>query len=255
MLVILPFEEEFYSQHGVDAEFVGHPLVEELEDAPEKDAARISLGLPLSEGPVLALLPGSRKKEVTRHLPIMLEGAKLLRERYPSLEVVVPIASTIPHALIDPMIHAHRGKVRLVDGHAIDVLAASDAVVVASGTASLQAALLTKPIVVVYRVSWLTYQILRRMIKVAHIAMINLIAGRGLVPELIQNSFTARNVYASVVELIDNRSKRDALVKELVDIRERLGRGRGALRVAEVVSGYIGPERQLAASSDPNPTP
>ncbi len=247
MLVILPFEEEFYAQHGVDAEFVGHPLVEELADAPQKDEARISLGLPLSEGPVLALLPGSRRKEVTRHLPIMLESTRLLRERYPSLEVVVPVASTIPRELIDPIVHAHGGKVRLVEGRATDVLAAADAAVVCSGTASLQAALLAKPIVVVYRVSWLTYQILRRMIKVAHIAMINLIAGRALVPELIQNSFTPRNVYDSVVELFDNRDRRDALVRELSEIRDRMGRGKGAARVAEVVSGYIGPERQLTA--------
>ncbi|MEO1481180.1 MAG: lipid-A-disaccharide synthase [Myxococcota bacterium] len=245
MLVILPFEEEFYAKHGVNAEFVGHPLVEELESAPAQEAARIDLGLPLSEGPIVALLPGSRRKEVTRHLPVMLESVRLLRERYPSLEAVLPIASTIPKSLIEPMIGTH--KVRIVDGQAIDVLSAADAAVVASGTASLQAALLAKPIVVVYRVSWLTYQILRRMIRVAHIAMINLIAGRALVPELIQNTFTPRNVYDAVVDLIDNRDKRKELVAELSAIRDRLGRGKGAERVAEVVAGYIGPERQLSA--------
>ncbi len=251
MLVILPFEEEFYASHGVSAEFVGHPLVEELRDAPGKDEARIDLGLPLSEGPILALLPGSRRKEVTRHLPIMMRAIELLRERYPSLEVVVPVASTIPRELIEPLVDSpagsSRGRVRLVDGRATEVLAAADAAVVCSGTASLQAALLAKPIVVVYRVSWLTYQILRRMIRVAHIAMINLIAGRELVPELIQNTFTPRNVYRAVVDLIDDRDKRRELVGELESIRERLGRGRGAERVAEVVASFIGPERQLPA--------
>lgn len=245
MLVILPFEEGFYARHGVAAEFVGHPLVEELRDAPTQEAARVELGLPLSEGPVIALLPGSRRQEIRRHLPVMLAGVEKLRERYPSLEAVVPLASTLSRELVDPLLAGHQVPVRIVDGHAIEVLAAADAAVVCSGTASLQAALLEKPIVVVYRVSWLSYQILRRMVSVAHIAMVNLIAGRELIPELIQNHFTPAQVYRTVVALLDDSERRNTLVAELRSIREQLGRGGGAERVAEVAMSYIGPDRRL----------
>lgn len=242
MLVILPFEAEFYAKHGVEAEFVGHPLIEELQSAPTSDAARKQLALAPTHGPVVALLPGSRRKEVSRHLPIMLESVRLLRERYPKLEAVIPIANTIPKKMVETLIRLHDARnqthanVRLIDSQAIEAMSAADAIVVASGTASLQAALLAKPIVVVYRVSWLTHQILRRMIQVAHIAMVNLIAGRALVPELIQNMFTPQNVYSTVVELLEDREQRKELVHELGEIRKRLAQGKGAKRVAEVVA-------------------
>lgn len=247
MMVILPFEEAFYAAHGVAAEFVGHPLVDELDGTQPRDAARIDLGVSLSEGPVVAMLPGSRAKEVSKHLPVMLRTAELLRERYPTVEVLIPIASTLPRALVDAMLSRSGAKVRVYTGRALVILSSADAAVVASGTASLQAGLLTTPLVVVYRVSWLTYQILRRMVKVAHIAMVNLIAGREVVPELIQGEFNAPNVYQNLVAILDDDERRTKMRRELGEVRDTLGRGRGATRVAEVAASMFDPSHQLPA--------
>ena len=157
MLVILPFEEEFYRRHEVPAEFVGHPLVEELPPPRERQAARTDLGFVGTRGPVIALLPGSRKQEIARHLPLMLAALQLLRQTIPTAQALIPIASTIPRALVEAMVARSGVEVTLLDGHATEVLSAADVAVVCSGTATLQTALLLRPMVVVYRVSALTY--------------------------------------------------------------------------------------------------
>jgi lipid-A-disaccharide synthase len=238
MLVILPFEQAFYEKHGVAAQFVGHPFIEELPEKPSAPAARAALGLP-AQGPLVALLPGSRRKEVVRHLPVMLEGLRLLRERLPETRALLPVASTIPRQLITDAVQRAGVEVEILEGNATQALSAADAAVVCSGTATLQAALLERPIVVVYRVSWLTYQILKRMIKVAHIAMVNLIAGRALVPELIQHAFTAANVARELERLLTDREARAQLTSELSAIRQKLGQGGTSIRVARVVAGYL----------------
>lgn len=248
MLVILPFEQEFYEQHGVPALFVGHPFTEDLPEDPSASEARAALGLPAAEAPVVALLPGSRRKEVTRHLPVMLQAVRLLEQRFPGLVPLIPVASTIPRELIDAEVRRAGVTVRVVDGQATQVLSAADAAVVCSGTATLQTAMLLRPMVVVYKVSWLSYQILKRMVKVAHIAMVNLIAGRPLVPELIQGRFTAENVADEIGKLLADAAARADLRAELAAIRKRLG-GTGASRkVAHVVAGYLPAPAQTAAN-------
>lgn len=239
MLVILPFEKEFYDQHGVPVEFVGHPLVEELPLKPDAEQARQTLGLPPRPQPIIALLPGSRTKEVTRHLPVMLKSVALLRRRYPTLMPVLPIANTISEELVQSLVRAADVEVHLVSERSTEVLSAADAAIVCSGTSTLQTALLERPMVVVYRVSWLSYLILKRLVKVAHIALVNLIANRRLVPELVQDAFTPSNVCEKITFFLDHPDQRATLTRDLAQLRESLGQGGTAVRVTATILSFL----------------
>ena len=239
MLVILPFEKPFYEEHAVEVEFVGHPLVEELEGAPEKEAARLTLGLPQTDSPIVAVLPGSRLKEVSRNLPTMLQGLALIRKQVPELRILIPVASTIPNKMIEDIVGESKVEAQVVDGQAIEVVRASDAALVCSGTSTLQTALLARPMVVVYRVSWLTYAILKRLVKVAHIALVNLIAGRRLVPELIQESFTPARIEQELLPMLNDQALRSELAQAFDNLRSDLGKGAVSARVVDALGEYL----------------
>ncbi|OGQ84107.1 MAG: lipid-A-disaccharide synthase [Deltaproteobacteria bacterium RIFOXYA12_FULL_58_15] len=239
MLVVLPFEQTFYQEHGVRVRFVGHPLVEQLPKNPDRKEARIDLGLPPTQGPIVALLPGSRRQEVSRHLPLMLEGIHNLRRRFPEVHAIIPVASTISRKMVEAMVHRSGLLATVIDGHATEALVAADAAVVCSGTATLQAALLSRPMVVVYRVSWLSFLILKRMVKVAHIALVNLIAGQRLVPELIQATFTADNVEAELNTILSDPMFRLRLNQDFALVRRKLGGAGASQQVAEVALDYL----------------
>jgi lipid-A-disaccharide synthase len=230
MLVIFPFEEPFYREHGVSVEFVGHPLAEislptmtreEFAAAHNLDASRTWIGL----------LPGSRAKEIRDHLPEMLRAARELAGRHDrgTLGFVLPLATTLNAAqrefvrgLVEE--HSKGAIVRMVDD-ARAALFHSRASVVASGTATVEAALIGNPFVVVYRVSPVTYAIAKRVVTVPHVAMANLIAGKRVVPELIQKEFTASNIVRHLEPLLPDGPRRESMRKELAAIRGLLLRG------------------------------
>jgi lipid-A-disaccharide synthase len=243
MLVILPFEEAFYRSHGVAAEFVGHPLTEALAQVPDAQAqfqARRTLQMQEGLGPTIALLPGSRRTEVIRHLPTMLAAVGLLRATtHPGLTALLPVASTIDPALIGQLVLASGVDVRVIEGQSDVVLWAADAAMVCSGTATLEAALINVPMVVVYRVSALSYFILRRLVRVAHIALVNLIAQKRLVPELVQGDLTADALAAAIRPWLTHGPARDALVQELAGLRAMLGQRRPSVRVADAIFCYL----------------
>jgi lipid-A-disaccharide synthase len=243
MLCILPFEQSFYERHGVRAQFVGHPLVRQLAGGIDRNQAKNSLGLTSEQGPVLALLPGSRPKEVSRHLPPMLEGVKRIKRYFPNAIPVIPVASTIQRRRVQSLVDRAGVPAVIVDGQAVEALAASDVAVVCSGTATLQAALLGRPMVVVYRVSWLTYQIVRRLVRVSQIALVNLIAGRAVVPELVQDRLTPAAIDAEVRRFLED---------PLLRIRTR--QGQGAAHEAQARAGRrpeVGAVTALAGAGDP----
>ncbi len=239
MLVILPFEQEFYKKHNVEVEFVGHPLVEELSHAPTQDLARTELGLNQAAGPIVALLPGSRHKEVSRHLPIMLRAIGLLRRDKPNLRALIPVASTISEVWVEKLVQDAGVEAEVVDGKAVEVVSACDAAVVCSGTSTLQTALLHKPMVVVYKVSWFTHFILKRLVKVANIALVNLIAGKELVTELVQNTFTPPRLKNELKSILENPEKQRDLKKGFEQLRSSLGDGAVASRVADAITEFI----------------
>jgi lipid-A-disaccharide synthase len=258
MLVIFPFEEPFYRERGVEAEFVGHPLAE--LPLPAISRERFAANHELNPAKTwIGLLPGSRSKEIRDNLPEMLAAARQLvsdgtsdTSSQAGFEFILPLAFTLNAAQrkqVRLVIETYRGDltIRLVDDARAALLHAR-ASVVASGTATVQAALIGNPFVVVYRVSPVTYAIAKRVVKVPHVAMANLIAGKRVVPELIQNDFTASNIVRQLQPLLPDGPPRQSMMKELVAIRTSLlarvdefNDNAGAIsRVAEITLDLLG---------------
>jgi lipid-A-disaccharide synthase len=224
MLVIFPFEESFYRERGVAVEFVGHPLADLAAPPVTRDEFASANNLDPAKN-WIALLPGSRAREIRDNLAEMLKAARELVGRHDrgALQFVLPLAATLNAAqreFVNRLLEDH-GKglpVRLVDDARVALLHAR-ASVVASGTATVEAALIGNPFVVVYRVSPITYAIAERVVSVPHVAMANLIAGKRVVPELIQKEFTASNIVRHLEPLLPDGPRRQSMMKELAAIR------------------------------------
>lgn len=240
MLCILPFEERFYEGTGVSARFVGHPLAE--RPAPGEPASyRRALGL--AEGrTTFALVPGSRPSELRRIFPPMLEAAERLHRRHPDAQFVVPVAPTLSREAIAPFLAAHRTlEVKLVDGRTEEAVGASDAALVKSGTSTLESALMLRPMVVVYRLAWLSYLVGRLLVRIAHFSLVNILAGRRLVPELLQREASPERMAAEVETLLDDRDAREAQLAGLRAVRASLGEPGAPGRVAEEIARMLEP--------------
>ncbi len=229
VLVIFPFEEELYRREGVDVRFVGHPLVDLASATGPRDAFLRGHRLDPA-APVVALLPGSRPNEVSRILPVLASAMPLIAGRVPRVQFVVACAPELP----DTSFAGIEGAV-LVRGRADDVLAAADVVVTASGTATVQAALHERPMVVVYRLSNLTYRIGKPFVKVDTYAMANLVAGSRIVPELIQQDCTPERVAAETVRFLTDSARYDATRAALAGVRAKLGAPGASARAAEAI--------------------
>lgn len=219
-LVIFPFEEKFYRERGVNAEFVGHPLAELPRPAISREDYAAQNGLVPSK-PWITLMPGSRVKEVKMNLPGMLWAAEFLGSNY---EFLIPVAHTIPEKLIRELMRADRNgtaAIHLVP-EALPALAHSRAGIIASGTATVEAALMELPFVMVYKVTPLTYLLGRSTVKVPHFAMVNLIAGRQIVPELVQDDFTPEKVVGEIRKIIADSGERQRMLDGLKGVRSRL---------------------------------
>ena len=244
MLCILPFEEDFYREAGVAARYVGSPVVEQMPSPASAATFRQKLGLPV-ETPTLALLPGSRMSEIRRILPSMVGAAKQLVAERPGLQVVVPVAPTIPREEIVSRFEGSGVQPVLVEGRAPEVVGASDAAIVASGTAALEAGLMQRPFVVVYRVSLVTYLVGRLMLKVAHVALVNLLAGRRVVPELLQGDMTPERIAGEIRRLWVPGTPREEMLQGLEEVRTRLGQHGAAARAAESVMELLPPAQKV----------
>src|SRR5512138_47182 len=239
MLCILPFEERFYEGTGVSARFVGHPFAEKPPPA-TPDRYRSELGLPAARTTV-ALVPGSRPSELARLFPAMLDAAERILAQHPDAQFVVPVAPTLARTDLEPYVAARRTlEVKLVDGHTEEVVGASDAALVKSGTSTLEAGLMLRPMVVVYKVSWLTYLVGRLLVKIAHFALVNILAGRSLVPELLQREASPERMAAEIERLLGDRGAREAQLQGLREVRASLGEPGAARRVAEEVAQVMG---------------
>ena len=237
MAVVFPFEVDFYRKHGVNVEFVGHPLLETVKV--EKSPADVCAALGLTPGVLtIGLLPGSRSREVGALLPIMVEAAGVLaKER--SVQFVCVRASTIDPAQMQLLVDGAATKITVVSENRYDVVNATDFVWIASGTATLETALLRKPMVVLYRLSRLTYWLARMLVRVDHIGMVNLIAGERLVPELIQEEANPQRLVAETHRILDNCALRQNIADKLAGLRSRLGDVGAARRVADLALGMM----------------
>jgi len=201
MLTLLPFEARFYEEKGVPVRFVGHTLADTIPLEADRAAARQALGLP--EGPLVALMPGSRGGEVSRLGGLFFDAAQRLLTMRPGVRFVLPCASPQRRAQLEALLVGRDLPVTLLDGRSHDALAACDAVLIASGTATLEALLYKRPMVVAYRLAPLTFWILKRMVKSPYVSLPNLLAQRMLVPELLQDDATAEALASTLAPLID----------------------------------------------------
>jgi lipid-A-disaccharide synthase len=232
MAVIFPFEVPFYERHGVKVSFVGHPLLEMVQVKQGRDAILAKCGLDPSK-PAIALLPGSRHAEVSRHLPVMRDAAvRLSQER--DIQFFCVRASTVNGAELESALRHPALQIPVVEEDRYDAIHAADLVWTASGTATLEIALLGRPMIIIYRLSWLTYHLARLLVSVDHIGMVNLIAGERLVSELIQNDANPVRLVEESRVLLDNREVRSRIIDKMSKLRERLGSPGAAQRVADL---------------------
>lgn len=227
--VILPFEEKLLRVHGIDATFVGHPLLDRAANLPTKAAARMTLGLS-DESPVLALFPGSRQQEIERHIDDFVAAAEMTKEKIPDLQVIVAVAPTIslgPGRCPFPLVHSA----------SFTVLRAADAALCKSGTTTLEAAIADTPLVVAYRTSEISYLLARWMVRIPHIGLVNVVAGREVAREFVQNELTPVTVSAELEKLLEpSGAERDRVLAGLAEVRGRLGTAGAARRVAEMAA-------------------
>jgi lipid-A-disaccharide synthase len=238
MAVILPFEEKFYRDAGVDVTFVGHPLLDEVRKKYERSEALNRFGL-REEAITVGILPGSRHSEVSRLLPEMLMACRIMTERISPLQFVLPFAGTLDPAFVQDILRQSPVKVNVIRDEIYDVLAISDVAMVASGTATLETALLETPMVVVYKISPASYAIGRRFIRIDHISLPNIIAGRAIVPELIQGDANAERIAAEAMELVVRREKAQKMKAALAEIRGKLGVPGASQRTARIACDML----------------
>lgn len=235
-LVIFPFEEAIYQDAGIPVEFVGHPLVELSEPTEARESFLDSQGLVLT-APTVALLPGSRPNELRAILPELTSAARLIRKQCADVQFIVARAPHLDHELFNSVgaLQEVGVPVQIVESRTDDVLAAADVVVTASGTATVQTAIHQRPMVIVYRLSAFTYWLVKTFSHVDKAGMVNLIAGKEIVPELLQERFTANAVAIEVVRFLTDREAATRASEMLAQVREQLGAGGVSRRVAERV--------------------
>lgn len=242
VLCIFPFEEKFYEAHDVAAEFVGHPLADGIDANVDVEAKRAELGL--SAKRVVAILPGSRSNEINRLGPVFAEACSILSKRYSDVEFVSPMVNPrLRRVFATHVEEAGIGdRINLIDGKAETAIAAADVVLLASGTASLQTALLGRPMVAAYKLSPLTYLLQRwfKLVKVKHFAMPNLLTVEPMVPEFLQGEATPQALAEAVADLLDDAERRADIHEKFVALRADLARGaqqRAAKAILDLVAG------------------
>ncbi len=232
MAVILPFEAAFYRRHNIPVTFVGHPLIDTMPKPvdvkrPQKESANVSIGL----------LPGSRDREVVRHLPVMLAAAGLVKERIGKLKVIVSLAPSVNKDLKERLIRSHRPggmDVELAKGPVREVFEKSRLVVAASGTVTLEAAIAGVPMVIIYKVSPLSAKLGKALIRVRHVGLANLIAGREVVPELLQNDATPEKIAKKVYQMLLDETALENMRGQMLTVREQLGEPGASHRLADI---------------------
>jgi lipid-A-disaccharide synthase len=234
VVVILPFEEDLYRRAGVRCTFVGHPLLDSVAPHYDRAALRAKYNLDAT-APVVGLLPGSRVAEVSMLVPLLLETARRLAASNPKTQLILAQASSIDDHLLHSLLRESPVPVSVAKDQASEVMAASDVLLVASGTATLQAAVVGTPMVLLYKTTWPTYWIARLLVMVKWIGLVNLVAGRSIVPELIQDEATAERLCQEVRRLLTDQRAYHDMKDGLRQVRESLGEPGASRRAAEVV--------------------
>jgi len=247
MIVIFPFEEGIYKRRGVDCSFIGHPLVDEISKTRPLHESVERYGIDASR-PVLGLFPGSRNGEIRALLPTMLKAAEIIRNDNAEIQFIMAIADSIDPTFVEEIVSeglstgipgGFKFDIKMIRGEANDVINVSDVIIAASGTITLQAALFEKPMVILYRLSPVTYYIARLLVNVKDIGLVNILAGRRIVPELIQREASPERIAAEVKKMLCDRAYYEGIKKDLHEVRLRLGPPGASERVAKVIAGML----------------
>ncbi len=239
MLTLFPFEAAFYEAHHVPVRFVGHPLAEMIPEVADPHAARVVLGLPM-QGDIVALLPGSRMSEVNALGITFIHAAQWCAQHRPDVHFVAPLATPATRELFEQLlkIHAPTLSITIIAGRSREVMAAADVVLLASGTATLEALLLKRPMVVAYRLARLTYWFAKWLVKVPYVSLPNLLAGKGIVAEYIQDAATPENLGKAVLQFLEQPQSAQALQEIFADIHASLRQGANQ-QAAEAVLALV----------------
>lgn len=238
VLTLFPFEADVYREHRIGVSFVGHPLADEIPLEPDRAQARATLGLP-AEGSVVALLPGSRQGEVARMGQVFLQTAALLAARHPGMRFLLPCANAERRQQLQALLPSAPAGIYLLDGQSRAAMAAADAVLLASGTAALEAMLLKRPMLVCYKMAPLSYAIISRMLKVPYFSLPNLLAREALVEELVQDAVNPANLAAKVTALLQPDARQARLDARYREIHQALSGGASG-KAADAILRLIG---------------
>jgi lipid-A-disaccharide synthase len=238
MAVIFPFEVPFYEAAHVPVEFTGHPLVDEVKTTLTPPQARLHFGLDPARK-VVGLFPGSRKSEIKRLMSVILQSARVLHERFHDLQFILPIAPGLVRHELEAWIEATPTPVTLVENQVYDVIQSCDAIISASGTATLQIGLLETPMVIIYRMSNLTYWIARLLVSVKHVGLVNIVLDRTTVLELIQHEAQPKRIATEIARLLTDETYASNMRRALAEVKHRLGEGGGSQRVAKLANAML----------------
>lgn len=233
MAVILPFEVETYREKGFTVNYVGHPLLDMIKTNYSLQESRKKFGLDENK-PTIAILPGSRLSEIRKLMPELLKAAEILKNKIPETQFVIPLADTLEEKDLTDMIAGSRQDIKVISGHTYDVVSCADLALVASGTATLETALLKIPMIIVYKISLLSYFIGRLFVRVNNIGLVNIIAGKTVVPELIQNDACGVRIAEEALAILNNPARKREIIRELETIRAKLGEPGAAIKTAKL---------------------
>ncbi|MBK5274997.1 MAG: lipid-A-disaccharide synthase [Desulfuromonadales bacterium] len=236
--VIFPFEVPLYEKAGLPVTFVGHPLLDMVDVNMNRNTAAIGFGLDPNRK-IVGLFPGSRRSEIERILPTILDSAVCLMRQFPDVQFVLPLASTLQDSDILPQL-AESGITSLVTRESIhDLIRACDAVISVSGTVTLEIALIGTPMVIIYKLAPVTYMLAKHLVKIKHIGLCNIVSGKNVVKELIQHEATPEKIAAEICAILSDATYRDVMKDKLAEVRSKLGRGGASKNVAQLMQKMI----------------
>jgi len=238
MMVLFPFEKEIYTDAGMDADFVGHPLLDESVPEFVLQEFRAQYGFK-KEIPLIVLAPGSRPSELKNHLPVMLEALPLLEEKIGEAQYLLPLAESLDIASVQRLLDDSQKKVLLISGSFAESIRTADAAIVASGTATLQTGLALTPFVIVYKVANLSFWIAKKLAQVPYLGIVNVLAKRCIVPELLQERFTPANIAEKTAQILQDNAYRQQMLADLKAIRHQLGEAGAYTRSVSLITEFL----------------
>jgi len=238
MAVLFKFELEYYEKANIPVTFVGHPLVDKVKTSAKVNTKRQRLGV-ADDVQLVGLFPGSRHSEINKHLSLLLDTALVMQQQDASLQFVLPVASSLNYAEIEQQCARYDINITLATDELYDVIASCDAIVSCSGTVTLEIALLGIPMCIIYKTSWLSYQIMSRLITIDHLGLANIVTNEHIVEELIQHDATPDKISHELFKLMNNKEYRLQVQQGLEKVKEGLGKGEGAKHMAELILSFI----------------